>query len=180
VTDVESAPWFVYPPAVDLANTVGPASDDLLDAEGAAEAFARLERGRFPHVEVVAGRTDEARAVRTTVRRLLGTRVDGEPLPAADVATVNRWSAAAPTHPVLTDAGVVHVDRAATGWDGFRAAVARSAIELVSGDDLQRCRAPGCGMFYVRAHPRQTWCSPACGNRARVARHAARARAAGG
>src|SRR5919109_564196 len=62
----------------------------------------------------------------------------------------------------------------------FEAAVARSAIELASrGEDrLSVCGAPSCGMLYLREHPRQVWCSKACGNRARVARHAARQRRA--
>jgi predicted RNA-binding Zn ribbon-like protein len=32
-------------------------------------------------------------------------------------------------------------------------------------------RAPGCVLLYVSDHPRRQWCSNACGNRARQARH---------
>ena len=31
--------------------------------------------------------------------------------------------------------------------------------------------APGCVLYFVQDHPRREWCSTACGNRARVARH---------
>src|SRR3954447_9124809 len=36
------------------------------------------------------------------------------------------------------------------------------------------CDAPSCGLFFERTRRNQRWCSPECGNRARVARHAAR------
>ena len=59
------------------------------------------------------------------------------------------------------------------------AAIAAETIALVSGPrarDLRACDAPGCGVAFLRDHPRRTWCSPACGNRARQARHYARQR----
>jgi predicted RNA-binding Zn ribbon-like protein len=58
-------------------------------------------------------------------------------------------------------------------------AVARSAIELLAGHDRERlrvCGAHGCDRLFIAATPRRQWCSPACGNRVRVARHAARYR----
>jgi predicted RNA-binding Zn ribbon-like protein len=58
-------------------------------------------------------------------------------------------------------------------------AVARSAIELLSGRDRERlrvCGAHGCDRLFIAATARRQWCSPACGNRVRVARHAARYR----
>ena len=36
---------------------------------------------------------------------------------------------------------------------------------------VRACEAPSCVLYFVRTHPRQEWCSPSCGNRARVARH---------
>nr|WP_137969774.1 CGNR zinc finger domain-containing protein [Streptomyces antimycoticus] len=30
---------------------------------------------------------------------------------------------------------------------------------------------PNCLLFFVKHHARREWCSPACGNRVRVARH---------
>jgi predicted RNA-binding Zn ribbon-like protein len=59
-------------------------------------------------------------------------------------------------------------------------AVARSAIELLSGRDRDRlrvCAAHGCERLFLARGRRQQWCSPACGNRVRVARHANRRRA---
>jgi hypothetical protein len=36
---------------------------------------------------------------------------------------------------------------------------------------LRACQAPGCVLYFVKDHPRREWCSTACGNRARAARH---------
>jgi predicted RNA-binding Zn ribbon-like protein len=51
---------------------------------------------------------------------------------------------------------------------------ARSAIDLLTGDDRKRlraCPAPRCVKYFVQDHPRQAWCKPSCGNRARVSRY---------
>jgi predicted RNA-binding Zn ribbon-like protein len=59
------------------------------------------------------------------------------------------------------------------------AELAESAISLFTGPGLaalRACQGPRCVLFYVKNHPRRTWCSPACGNRARAARHQRRDR----
>ncbi|MEU1621667.1 ABATE domain-containing protein [Streptomyces sp. NPDC005722] len=59
--------------------------------------------------------------------------------------------------------------------------IAHQAVELFSGPDRDRlrpCLAPNCLLFFVKDHPRRQWCSPACGNRERVARHYRRHHAA--
>jgi predicted RNA-binding Zn ribbon-like protein len=40
-----------------------------------------------------------------------------------------------------------------------------------NGSTLRACRAPGCVLYFAKTHPRREWCSVACGNRARAARH---------
>ncbi|WP_432585104.1 ABATE domain-containing protein [Streptomyces sp. HD1123-B1] len=53
-------------------------------------------------------------------------------------------------------------------------ALARSAIDFLSGPEvrqLRACTAPRCVRYFVKAHGRQEWCKPSCGNRARAARH---------
>ena len=101
-------------------------------------------------------------------------------MPRAAVTAVNRAAAGAPAV-VQLEAGelVVHYD--ASPGDAFLADVAASAISMVGGprrDRLRRCGAPGCGRWFVASRPRQRWCSPNCGNRARVARFQQRHRAA--
>jgi predicted RNA-binding Zn ribbon-like protein len=52
--------------------------------------------------------------------------------------------------------------------------LARAAIEFLASparDQLLACRAPRCVRYFVKEHPRQEWCKPSCGNRARVSRH---------
>ncbi|GLW96224.1 ABATE domain-containing protein [Microtetraspora sp. NBRC 16547] len=56
----------------------------------------------------------------------------------------------------------------------IRAALAASAIELLAGpgrERLRTCHAPRCVLYFLKEHVRQEWCSVACGNRARAARH---------
>lgn len=53
------------------------------------------------------------------------------------------------------------------------------AIELLTGPTaatLRACHAPHCVLYFVKSHPRREWCSQACGNRVRAARHYARTR----
>lgn len=40
-----------------------------------------------------------------------------------------------------------------------------------NGSQLKACHAPGCVLYFAKTHPRREWCSVACGNRARAARH---------
>jgi predicted RNA-binding Zn ribbon-like protein len=56
------------------------------------------------------------------------------------------------------------------------AEIAQGAVDLLTGAEVQRCHAPRCILFFVKTHPRQEWCSDACGNRMRAARHYARVR----
>ncbi|HEY0937513.1 MAG TPA: CGNR zinc finger domain-containing protein, partial [Trebonia sp.] len=54
------------------------------------------------------------------------------------------------------------------------AQVAALAVELLGGPgagELRACYAPGCVLYFVKTHPRREWCSVACGNRTRAARH---------
>ncbi|MEB3963026.1 CGNR zinc finger domain-containing protein, partial [Streptomyces kunmingensis] len=58
--------------------------------------------------------------------------------------------------------------------DLLTAALARAALAFLTGPDRQRlraCHAPRCVRYFLKEHPRQEWCRPSCGNRARVARH---------
>lgn len=53
------------------------------------------------------------------------------------------------------------------------AALARDVVAMVTapgGTRLRACLAPSCARFFWR-RGRQQWCSPVCGNRARVSRH---------
>jgi predicted RNA-binding Zn ribbon-like protein len=178
----EALPWLVFPPAVDLANTVmlTPSGDrDLLESEEQLAQWIAAERGRIAGVEAAAGRLADVRELRRSVRDLLHTRARGEQLPDRARHRINAISTAAPLRLALAaDGRAIEEPEASDGYSLFEATIARSAIELAARRDagLSVCEAPSCGMLFLRDHPRQVWCSKACGNRARVARHAARRR----
>ncbi|MFI0452490.1 CGNR zinc finger domain-containing protein [Actinomadura sp. 6N118] len=156
-------------PLADWLHAHAAAFDDGL-AEAAVRDLAKTDLGRFV-------------ALRDAIRALARQAVqDGDPLPEAltepfpeALAVLNAAAAAAPRWPrlALTPPAVVE-ETAAPPVDAVLAAIARSAIEILGGPqraDLRACGGPGCVLFFVKQHPRREWCSPGCGNRARVSRH---------
>ena len=118
------------------------------------------------------------------MRAALFAAAEGRALPPEAVAAINAASAGSLSYPVLGGDGVLE-EAVVTGdsFAHFRAFVARSAMAILAGADRGRldvCRAPGCGMLFLRRGAAQRWCSDGCGNRSRVARHAERRRAGGG
>jgi predicted RNA-binding Zn ribbon-like protein len=178
-----SLPWLGgYPLAVDLANTVvrsGSYEVDLLTSEPELATWIEVERARNPVTIAARGHLQEVRALREAVRELLSATVTRAGLPPAALATVNDASARCPSFPTLAPGGdAISAELNDDPFDLFCGAVARSAIQVIAGPEREQlavCHAPSCGMFFLRNSSRQSWCSPACGNRARVARHAARA-----
>jgi predicted RNA-binding Zn ribbon-like protein len=193
--------------AVDLAVTVrhdgrGGVADDLADTEGltrwvrahAEELGADLGGGDF---RADAAALTAAVEVRTAVRALFARAVlpgppssaDAGRLPSAGQA-LDRLNAAAALVPCVprldwpegaapTAARTVPGAHTAAGL--LAAALARHAIAFLAGPDRERlraCPAPRCVRYFVKERERQEWCKPSCGNRARVARHHARHRAA--
>lgn len=75
----------------------------------------------------------------------------------------------------LTLAGETSASPATTAL----ADIATDAVHLLAGPDaprLRACHAPGCVLYFLKTHPRREWCSEACGNRTRAARHYQRIR----
>lgn len=183
--------------ALDLALTVrhdgrGGVVDDLADPAGLG-AWVRAHPDTVPDAERFAA--DEpalasVREVRAAARALFARAVrPGEPSP-ADAARLlpvpealrclNAAAARTPTVPVLdwadadADAPVVRTRPAPGARPDLSAALAQAVIGFLTGPDRQRlraCHAPRCVRYFLKEHPRQEWCKPSCGNRARVARH---------
>ncbi|MEV2214053.1 ABATE domain-containing protein [Streptomyces sp. NPDC050997] len=178
---------------LDLALTLrrdghGGIADDLTDPAGLT-AWVRAHPEALPGgVDFTA---DEAaltavRDLRAAVRALFARAVrPGEPSPAdADrllpvpeaLHRLNTAAAGTPTVPVLHWADDAEPDvrhRAVQGGGDLAAALAHTAIAFLAGPDRRRlraCRAPRCARYFLERHPRQEWCEPSCGNRARVAR----------
>ncbi|MEV2274768.1 ABATE domain-containing protein [Nocardiopsis sp. NPDC049922] len=122
-------------------------------------------------------------ALRDALRRIATAAVAGTEAAPEDVAAVNGAARATADWVELPPAGYgppVHRTDAADPVRAAHSRVARAAVGLLTGPDrelLRSCPAPGCVRFYLRTHPRRAWCSTACGNRVRVARHG---RASGG
>ncbi|WP_371583313.1 ABATE domain-containing protein [Streptomyces sp. NBC_01314] len=180
--------------ALDLALTVrhdgsGGVADDLTDPTGLA-TWVRAHADTLPTTAGPAA--DEAaltavRDLRGAVRALFARAVSpGEPSPAdatrllpapEALALLNEAAALAPTVPVLTwgpGAEPVVRHEPATGEDPLTAVLARAALTFLASPERQRlraCHAPRCVRYFLKEHPRQEWCRPSCGNRARVARH---------
>ncbi|GHH85379.1 hypothetical protein GCM10018793_53150 [Streptomyces sulfonofaciens] len=94
------------------------------------------------------------------------------------VEIVNRLSGLGRLRPELAwPAGAEPARRfgsAAALGDRAVSLIAQEAVELFAGPQrarLRACLAPNCDRYFVKAHARREWCTSACGNRARVARH---------
>ena len=153
--------------------------DEWLDAVGVDRAGAHASEG-----ELAA-----ARGLRDAVRLLAAhVTADGRPGAAdpmtdvaAALAVVNAAAAQVPAPSLALRDGRLELG-AAGGLSPVTAGLAQVAeqtVALVGGGDaarLRACYAPGCVLYFVKTHPRREWCSVACGNRVRAARHYQRAR----
>jgi len=171
--------------AIELANTLD-VHGDVLDDPGGPSAWAIANRAALgPSEGFAEGDGRRLVELRAAVRDLLGAVVDGGHPSSAALEAVNAAAALAPGHPQLTwpvgGGRRSWTERSGTIGDAVLSAVARSTIELLAGEDgerLRRCSAPRCPRFFVARDARRVWCdSRTCGNRVRVARHAARRRA---
>ncbi len=194
-------------PVMELVGTIrhdgdGGVLDDLDSARGAHRWLQQQ-----PGLLATAGATadlvvDEALReavvdVRRAVRALFARVVSPAPPSPADahrllpvdeaLTLLNAAAAREPVAPqLLWPAGEAPASGLLSAEDapGVRlvAGLARDAVDFLSGpqrEHLRACRAPRCVRYFVKSHGRQEWCTPSCGNRARVARHYERARAAG-
>jgi predicted RNA-binding Zn ribbon-like protein len=180
--------------ALDLALTIrydgnGGVADDLaapadLTAWVRAHPEVLPDAGRFA---ADAAQLAAVRDLRAAVRALLARAVrPGEPSPAdaarllpvpEAVRRLNETAARTPTVPVLDwpeGAGPDVCRQPVDGGDDLTAVLAHAVIAFLASPDrdrLRACHAPRCVRYFLKDHPRQEWCGPSCGNRARVARH---------
>jgi predicted RNA-binding Zn ribbon-like protein len=173
------------PVAIELHNTVYAAGGELRDGladTASAAAFVRAIAPRLTADGLPAGEEGpsaaELVALREAVRAALGAAVAGEVPESGALDAINAAAARAAVSPraVVRDGRVARaVDRHGADRAGVvLAAFAADAIDLLTGpmrEEIRACGAPGCVLLYVRDHPRRQWCSNACGNRARQARH---------
>jgi predicted RNA-binding Zn ribbon-like protein len=178
-------PRLGLPLALELVNTefamAGRACDALKAPEDLREWLAlngQMLDGTVP----TADELELFRALRTALRRLFDAAAHGAAPKASDVHVLNQTLAAAPRVERIQwsskDARPrIHTVALAERLTAALAAVARSGAELLaSGAGVRQCQAPGCVLFFTLDARRRYWCSAACGNRARVARHYSRHR----
>ncbi|NWF25441.1 CGNR zinc finger domain-containing protein [Streptomyces sp. PKU-EA00015] len=180
--------------ADDLAETAGLTEwvrrhAEELDGAGAAGAPVPEPFRAAAFVADEASLT-AVRDLRTAVRSLFARAVRPGPPSPADARwllpegdALERLNGAAATVPVVprlewADGTAPVVVSRSTGTvpahEALTAALARAAIAFLASPDRERlraCLAPRCVRYFLKEHPRQEWCKPSCGNRARVARH---------
>ena len=177
------------PLAIKLYNTIYVADGAVVDGLAeptSASAWLATMRERLP-LGGAGGEPnqDELTALRDVVRDVLDATVEQRTPSKVGIEALNTASARAPRsaaarwrrggdpEPIVR----FHSDRRA---DIVISGIAADAIELVTGPartELRSCGAPGCVLIFLKDHPRREWCSRACGNRARQARHYRRTRA---
>ena len=130
-------------------------------------------------LEEVALRLPEFRTLRAASRAVLEASVNGTTLPVDAVTHLNEVSGRVPRVLVLDPPLAREDPVTANATTRTLARVAWSTIELVGGPERERLRrCPSCGDVFIATRSDRRWCSVACGNRVRVARHHARRRAA--
>jgi predicted RNA-binding Zn ribbon-like protein len=188
MTESYTGPVRSEPLALELQNTLyasGGKAFDGLASEDSTAAWIVALTDRLPSGGRGRGPTrSELIRLRGAVREALHAVLDGQAPTRASLEIINRASAGAPRSPHARwrrDAPpAADVDlHGASRAQVVLAAFAADAIGLLTGprrQDLRACGAPGCVLLFLKDHPRREWCSHACGNRARQARHYARTR----
>jgi predicted RNA-binding Zn ribbon-like protein len=191
-----SAPLLGEPLPVELMNTVildRGRTHDALDSNADATAWLRAVAHRLGAETAI--KTDQLnedtvrpvagalRALRDALR-YLAAEATRDPRPSATapkparaeaITTLNALAQAWPELLWPTGGQPSRAYRGpGTAADLAVQLIAHQAVELFTGADCDRlrpCLAPNCLLFFIKNHPRREWCSPACGNRVRVARH---------
>lgn len=164
--------------------------DDLTDPTALRDWLAdATEYDRHELGQPSQDELDDALLLRDSLRRLAAyCTTDERPTaqsPVAEIShaidVVNRLAADVPRNQLTLDDGVLSAVSAQL-TSPARSALAdlgHQGIELLAGPEavnLRACYAPPCVLYFVKSHPRREWCSEACGNRVRAARHYERIR----
>ncbi|KNX36260.1 ABATE domain-containing protein [Luteipulveratus halotolerans] len=164
----------------------GGVADDFADDEAVRQWVAE----HCTRPADAAGLPDAVREIRRAARALFAMTVRPAPPSRADsrellpddqalaVLTAAVDAAAPATEYDLSGDRVTarRVTRSTDEPSVVRAMLALAVLDFLCGPNAERlrsCQAPRCVRYFIR-HGRQAWCKDSCGNRARVARHAAR------
>jgi predicted RNA-binding Zn ribbon-like protein len=186
---VASYPRLGLPLPLELANTLFARAGqpcDALATPGDLAAWLQANAEHFPGRLPASSRplVQRFRHLRDVLRQVFIAVIEGAPPAPASIRFLNELSAAAPQYARLSwSAAAPHLTMVELGDARATAlaTVARAGMQLLAGPELgriSRCQAPGCVLFFLKEPHRRHWCSAACGNRARVARHYLRHRSA--
>jgi predicted RNA-binding Zn ribbon-like protein len=169
--------------ALALVNTRVSGTRGVFDRLSDASAVGQwLQRHHLTKVKrATAAETSDLMQLRGDARAVFQA-VEHHSAPDRAVLTRVNAAAAKPVRPVLRSAG----ENLEMQWEPVTsepptARVARDVVMFAASESaarLRTCAAEDCDRMFVQDHGRRIWCSPGCGNRMRVQRHAARARAA--
>ena len=169
--------------AVEFANTVACKachSSDALSAPGAFHQWCDAHPG-LPEVGSSTVTRKRLVELRRDIREILEGQTAGKPPDRASLSRLNRMLRDSRTHLRAEfregRRSFEEIPEHVTPTQEWMWRVTRSTADLLGGEQsgkLLKCRAPTCDHFVVRRMRDQLWCSPACGNRIRVARHYAK------
>jgi predicted RNA-binding Zn ribbon-like protein len=186
------------PLAIDLVNSEvvvrGRARDLLASPERLAvwQAEARAHHPEAAIAPTASALDDSAlraiKELRAALRAMFTAIVDGRPVGEADLGLLNQILRGSHQVVRVADDGRFRAsyEGDADGVTGLLLAIARSAFDLLTGQDLTRlhhCANPRCVLFFYDTTKSATrrWCSVACMDRARSsARYRARQQTATG
>lgn len=122
----------------------------------------------------------DAKRLRQAIWVVAHARADGLPLPAGDVATINRAASAPSLAPALSADGTTAEWAPPVTATQVLSAMAREMIDLLTGplaDRIRECASDNCPLVFVdSSRPgARRWCSmERCGNRHKLRAHRAR------
>ena len=184
-----SAPLLGEPLPVELMNTISITGDRVHDAladDREAAAWLRAVAGRLdagdPGDDAGVEAVTALRVLRDALRRL-AAEATADPRPPATapgltraeaIAALNDLARARPELVWPAGGRPARTYRAPGPAGAAVELIAVQGVELLTGPalaGLRPCLAPNCLLFFAKEQTRRQWCTPACGNRARVARH---------
>jgi predicted RNA-binding Zn ribbon-like protein len=165
-------------PCLDFVATVGNRGGHAFDRwrDGAALARWCVESGLLPEPPTVRPRQlEQARALREAIyRTIAAVRADRRPR-SPDIGDINVWASLQALAPRLDGSGRAVTWIVSDPLEAVLATVARDAIDLLTGPDIERmreCAESTCSVLFVDASRpgKRRWCSMSrCGNKVKKA-----------
>ncbi len=171
---------------LDYLATVGDRDHLAFDRWRGTDDFGRwcVAAGLLPHPPgITEAELDGARRLREALYRLVLAGLAKEPSDPADLTLINRAARNPPLVPQLQKLGAPSIWQSDAPYDAVLATVARDAVDLLSGEMMNRvrkCADDHCSVFFVDlSRPgKRRWCAMnGCGNKVKKAAYRRRLKA---